>query len=447
MSSNSSSPQDKGHEPRDQEKQDNQHEEIGRSVPDDQADVPVVAVTAELPVGFDPDDQARSASDTAPLSALPQALSGDVQVSGGDTSPTPTPPDFLAPLSRNDDPSHVTPIPESDVEAFEALSRTAHKLPAEAMTGPGAEILSAVSLDVVREDNRQNSENDDGPAVFTSAVDLAPVEPAVAEAEADSALPEVELDGESTSLDASDLVIEGEAEAAAIAASAATTGEDEGQLRRTMQGMPVAPPGSPDDEFLRRVVLPPLPRVPSRPTIAGMPVVPIDSNPFDDHTVISGPPSPELLASMTPAPRAPGSGPALPVPGEPRRSKPVRLSYSQLATLLLIAGVGGGFASGYLRDRFLPTARTQMVATPVAAERAPAVPAATPTPATVTAPVPKPAAQIPPPRPHAPPPVAVASSGSHVEPARPAARPGKVTKRTRRAKRPAPKKTWVDPFE
>jgi hypothetical protein len=423
MSSNSSSPKDQG-EPKD----------FDKSAPfEDSSDVPVVAVTAELPVhGTNP------AADTAPLAAQPDALApennvAELSAGGGDTSPTPTPPDFLAPLRNGvtngvaaDEAGRLTPIPESDLDLVSESDEARLATPV-GLEGAAADADVAIS---------------EGTAEATA-----------------SALPETEIDGESTSLDASDLVIDGEAEAAAQALEAHLP-------RRTVQGMPVPPPpmaAAPpavDEEFLRRVVLPPLPRTPSRPTLAGMPVVPIENNPFDDHTVISAPPSAELLASMAPvAPRA-GSH-SLPVPGERRRDKPVRLSYTQLAALLILAGVGGGVASGYLRDRPAPTAavapeRAAPAPTPAPAAAAPAAAAPTTPAVTPTPPAAKPETATAPATPPTPT-TAASGGGSQVDASRPT-RAAKAGKRARRAKRtaaanptaPAPsakKKAWVDPFE
>jgi hypothetical protein len=253
-------------------------------------------------------------------------------------------------------------------------------------------------------------------------------------------------------LDASDLVIEGEGEPepAALASQLA--------------------PG--DEDFLRRVVLPPLPQD-ARATFAiarsGL------AGETDDHTVISEPPSPELLASMAVAPRAPAAAPlASPqaTASVAARPKRVRLTVPQFGVLMVGALVLGAFLPGQLRA-ILPPPLTSLLgpnaagvgvgqhAPPIAPERAAAPAAATP--AAVAVPAPPPPAEIPagatakaapPPPPAATvaetkPAAAAPSTPARPEAtARPATKPAKASagKRARRAKK-APKKAFVDPFE
>ena len=232
------------------------------------------------------------------------------------------------------------------------------------------------------------------------------------------------------------------------------------------------------------MVLPPVPdaaRVSGyHPAVGAVAVRLSGSGDSDEHTVISQPPSPELLASMAVAPRAPAAAPlALPqASGSIGRRGGVRLSYSQLGLMLLVALVAGGGLTEYLRPMLRPTAagqygvqfgHTALIAAPAAAvapERAPVVPCGRASgsasgsdatrhaahagrgrrPRRCTAAAKAAVAKVPAGRARA----ARASSARAVGDATAArpARPGKVAagKRPGRAKR-AVKKPFVDPFE
>jgi hypothetical protein len=330
-----------------------------------------------------------------------------------------------------------TPVPLDIPEAYTQAAFARESEPSETMPSPfetTSDDIEAVSL----EDAGVEAEDDDSsPDVMTSAV-LPMGDPARGRQAADE-LPD--FDEATSALDASDLVIEGENEAPSPPTPA-----------------PVLGPG--DEDFLRRVVLPPLP---------------LDARPAarfgEDHTVISEPPSPELLASMAIAPRAPSAAPLVMPQSHATvaavRAKRVRLTIPQFGVLMVMAVVLGAFLPGQLRA-ILPapvtsllsapagTAPAEQISAPVAPERAPAEAkvAAIPTPAApekpaAEAPVVTPSptaaapASSPPPAPAAPPVSAQADAT-----VRPAAKPTKAgpAKRIRRAKR-APKKAFVDPFE
>jgi hypothetical protein len=430
MSSNSSSPQ----EPASEDKP---------FLSEDSADVPLVSVTAELPMGLETND------------ARPEG--------GGGGNPSPPPsPEAEGPGAESVNSAYeLAPAGQAALEAAVGDAETPVPLgvpteyAAEGGTMPSpfdstSQELDAVSIEAEVEEIE--AEVDAPPEVMTSAV-----LPPTTEARGDSTtgaqveLAMAEEDSEPASdLDASDLVIEGEGEAEPAALAS--------QL------------GPGDEDFLRRVVLPPLPQdaranfAIARAGLAGE---------TDDHTVISGPPSPELLASMAVAPRAPAAAPlaspqASPSPGA--RPKRVRLTIPQFGVLMVGALVLGAFLPGQLRA-ILPPPLTSLLgahgagggpvrsAPPIAPERAAAtavVVAPTPTPpppaeapaAPAVAKSATPAAAEPPTsatKPTAATPPAAARPEATARPATKVAKAG-PTKRLRRAKK-APKKAFVDPFE
>jgi hypothetical protein len=216
----------------------------------------------------------------------------------------------------------------------------------------------------------------------------------------------------------------------------------------------VATPANPDDEFLRRVVLPtPVPTI-TRPAGA-LPFEPMSLAESQDRTVISEPPSPEILAAMSapvpvaapvPALSASGAHPGLPLgwqdSGYSRPARRWQLSSMQLGGLLLAAAIGGAFIGGTLR----PGTATEPALE--AAAVAPLIPAAvvpTITPigkSGTTAAIPTTTGQT-------VPAAMPTTSGPDIQPI---TRPVSVSKRTtspirRSASKRAPKKEFVDPFE
>jgi hypothetical protein len=426
MSSNSSSPQ----EPVSEDKP---------FVGEDSADVPLMSVTAELPMGLETND------------ARPEGGSG------GNPSPPPSPPAEDPGAESVNSAYELAPAGQAALEAAVGDAETPVPLgvpteyAAEGGTMPSpfdntSQELDAVSIEAEAEEIE--ADVDASPEVMTSAV-LPPSTGARSDSTpgAQAELAMAEEDSEPASdLDASDLVIEGEGEAEPAALAS--------QL------------GPGDEDFLRRVVLPPLPQdartnfAIARAGLAGE---------TDDHTVISEPPSPELLASMAVAPRAPAAAP-LASPQASRslaaRPKRIRLTVPQFGVLMVGALVLGAFLPGQLRA-ILPPPLTSLLgahgggaglvrsAPPIAPERAAAaaVVAPTPTPPAEAPTAPAvakneaPAAAVPTSatKPTAAAPPVVARPEATARPATKVSKAGPA-KRLRRAKK-APKKAFVDPFE
>ncbi len=458
---------------------------------EDSAGVPIVAVTAELPVDAADDAAELRVVDTPGPGTEPIALAA-----GGAERGEPDAERALADAGLDASPSDAS-LEDRTEDLLDDSSDDSRQASSESLQQALHEATSSADeVAAAQQDGSMTPGPLLSPNVLTSAV--LPLPAARNDAEGASAQPRDELDPEeSSSLDASDLVIEGDLD------------EADTKVRRRDRDLLSPPPflesnsgpplGSADEEFLRRVVLPPIPAH-ARTTLAGMPVI---GRPFgeetDDHTVISSPPSAELLASMTP-PRAPHAAP-LPSPhaGPPPRRGGVHLGWGQLLLLLGVAAGAGSVGTGYLRPES-PAPLSAGFVTPapaIAPERAPATPPAAaqvpPAPTVASepaapseAPAPKtlpppavppvaakavvatppvaarPAARTAPPAAPAPAPAAPAVARTNAEskgvaapagrppeaePARPA-RAGKAVKRTaRRAKRPPAKKPFVDPFE
>jgi hypothetical protein len=99
-------------------------------------------------------------------------------------------------------------------------------------------------------------------------------------------------------------------------------------------GLSFASTPMPDEEFLRRVVLPPL----SQQPLAGAPPPPAlyEEEDFQDKTVISEPPSPEMVASWKRPSRATGWS------FRRKLSRPVEVTTLELIGLCAGAALGGG---------------------------------------------------------------------------------------------------------
>ncbi len=184
----------------------------------------------------------------------------------------------------------------------------------------------------------------------------------------------------------------------------------------------------PDEEFLRRVVLPPLPQQSGSGSIRTFSLTDESS---DDKTVISDPPTPEMLASLMPS-RATAAI-------KQKLAQPVELTTLELFGLLTGSAVIGGIIGALFLS--MPEAAANRPARAEAAVVAPA-------PATRAAPPPAPVPDVVPlPRPTVEslptPPERVAPEESST-----ASRAATPSKRARRnvARKPA-KKEWVDPFE
>jgi hypothetical protein len=426
MSSNSSSPQEPV-------------QEMAEAKPfmgEDSADVPILSVTAELPMGLETND-ARSEGGGGGSSQPPPAPEADGPSGEAANSAYELAASGQAALEAAVGDAE-TPVPLGVPTEYAAEGGT---MPSP-FDNTSSQELDTVNLEAEAEEIE--AEVDASPEVMTSAV--LPMQEASG-AQAELALSDEDSEPASD-LDASDLVIEGEGEP-----------EPAGLASQLAPG---------DEDFLRRVVLPPLPqdaRASFAIARAGL------SGETDDHTVISEPPSPELLASMAVAPRAPAAAPlASPQAGGSvgPRPKRVRLTVPQFGVLMVGALVLGAFLPGRLRA-ILPPPLTSLLgpnaggvgvvqhAPPIAPERAPtpaaAVPAAVPVPpppAEAPAAVVAKSAPVVPAVPATKPPTAAAPS----TPARPeaTARPATkiakagVGKRLRRSKK-APKKAFVDPFE
>jgi hypothetical protein len=189
--------------------------------------------------------------------------------------------------------------------------------------------------------------------------------------------------------------------------------------------------GMPDEEFLRRVVLPPLPQQHSSGAMPRTFLVTEDSG---DKTVISDPPTPEMLAGFRSAGRATAAI-------KQRLTMPVELTTIELFGLL----TGSAIIGGIIGALFLSMPQGSSAGRPVPAAAAVANPA--PPPPVPTAPAALVEEPLPVPRPTIEP---LPPPAERVAPEDPsiAARSATTSKRTRRpAARKPPKKEWVDPFE
>ena len=187
-----------------------------------------------------------------------------------------------------------------------------------------------------------------------------------------------------------------------------------------------SPPAMRDEEFLRRVVLPPLPQT-SMPQTDGAGYGDED---LSDKTVISDPPSPELIASWG----RPASATARAL--KRRMKTPVELTTLELVGLLTGSALAGGLIGALFMS--VPQAGAGRASAPTAAISAPvqAAPAAAPIPViTPLPPAPRPTVEpLPPPETAAP-----------AEP--PATSRARKASRRSASSRKAAKKEWVDPFE
>jgi hypothetical protein len=215
----------------------------------------------------------------------------------------------------------------------------------------------------------------------------------------------------------------------------------------------VEPPVHEDEEFLRRVVLPTELRA-IIPGSGALPAEPMSLAESQDRTVISDPPSPEILAAMA-APLPPvDARPAAAFAGwNDRDLRRWQLHTWQLGGLLLAAAIGGGAVAGLLRPRASGDAVVVEAAAmmpPPPPPPAAVVPTITPLPPQTAGAAPQAAAPTVAAVPAAPAatPPAVAPTGPEI---RPISRPASVGKRTtsvrRNASKRAPKKEFVDPFQ
>jgi hypothetical protein len=426
---------------------------------EDSADVPILAVTAELPVDVDGRSAAQGGG-----GGNPGHEQGRNEGPGAEPGPTTDngPTDVGRALAT------IAALEQTHLDGA-----TLAPLPDQSETMPSPfENVSDDSDAVMREASATTTaaENEDSsPDVLTSAVlprMETPLENRVVdELEERATSPQAsaeaaeELDPEVVSaLDATDLVIDGD--------------DNEAEAEVEEQPTPGPQLGAVDEDFLRRVVLPPLPRevrtTAERMAIHGVPGV------ADDHTAISEPPSPELLASLAVPPRAPLAPPLVQPQSSGilahRRTGGVQIGYLPLFGLLLLAvGVGTVLPSRLRQYVPAPVATTlwgapggapaAVISAPVATERAPVAakvdpappataPTITPVPAKAVAPTSPPVAAEPTlakaaviPAPPSPParPAATARQATKATKAAP-------TKRVRKAKRAA-KKAFVDPFE
>jgi hypothetical protein len=196
-------------------------------------------------------------------------------------------------------------------------------------------------------------------------------------------------------------------------------------------GLHTAPAKAPlaDDEFLRRVVLPPLPQQPGSGALPRTYSLAEDSG---DKTVISDPPSPEMLANLMGPSRATAAA------IKQRLSMPVELTAIELFGLLTGSAVIGGIIGALFLS--VPQAAANRPAPAPAAVVAPAPEVkSAPAPAVVPLPpMPRPTIE-----PLPPPTERVAPEDSEIT-----ARPATTSKRSRRAViRKQPKREFVDPFE
>ena len=342
---------------------------------EDSAGVPVLAVTAELPVDVEGRSEAHGGGGTPSAAQGGEASSAGIERSdgpGAEPGATETGATDVGRALATIAALEQTNLDETGMAARSDQSETMPS-PFEAPFEPSFQPLSETPSDeqeaVILESSRLNSASEDSsPDVLTSAV-----LPLLAQGESAPVEISDELDGDmATAMDATDLVIDGEESAP----------DDEPPT-------PGPQLGAADEDFLRRVVLPPLPRD-ARPTGERAAVGALGSaGALDDHTVISEPPSPELLASLAVPPIAPAAAP-LAAPQSSgmvaRRRGGVRLSYLQFGGLMLLAIGVGTILPSRLRPHLPPQlasvwlgspgAPTALSSPPVAPERAAVVPAA-----------------------------------------------------------------------
>jgi hypothetical protein len=236
----------------------------------------------------------------------------------------------------------------------------------------------------------------------------------------------------------------------------------DGQARGEASGLIVAgapPPALRDEEFLRRVVLPPLPPPQTQNGVAFGGAY--GDEDLSDKTVISDPPSPELVASWG----RPASATARAF--KRRMKTPVELTTIELVGLLTGSALAGGLIGALFMS--VPQADAPRVSALPAAITAPVRPASAAVPVVAPPPAPRPTVESLPPA-QEPPPAPRPTVESLPSPQGPSApRPtveslpspqgpsAEVTEqpsspRTRKARRSATsrkpaKKEWVDPFE
>ena len=195
-----------------------------------------------------------------------------------------------------------------------------------------------------------------------------------------------------------------------------------------------SPPAMRDEEFLRRVVLPPLPSASAGP--GALPHGSYVDEDSQDKTVISDPPSPEMLAAF--------ARPTAPAPSAFRRRLKATVEFTTLELVGLLTGTA--LAGGLMGALFMSTSRAgasgqvsaaAVLTAPAQAVRPTQNPSITPLP-----PPPRPTVEsLPPPEERVAQPEET-STGT---------RAGSTSSR-RSYKRGAaatrkPKKEWVDPFE
>lgn len=480
MSSRSSSPVEataKG--ARNSEAEESAHPKLG---PHDEA--PVVTITSEFSVENDVSDKAddlaqdvakdadlgaESANDGVVAVATPNAdeefeafmnAQGPSATSDGATRPVrdidsegAAPESLTAELVGPDEVAGIalssTPAPADVIDLATAPAATSAEAEAEAEAEAGSLTGGeSAATSAARDDEPLTA----GPTLLDERVS----EPAAPlGAEADDGVAELE--------DASALVIEADgddaddkaaAEGAAVAAAEGAPGSAEATPFATSGRDESAPRAVSDDyeEFLRNVVLPPLPNPPP-PVPAGalassapsgaLPFEDLSAAESQDRTVISEAP-PEILAAMAPQ-RPVDTQPALFSTWQQKGTGPRQVSLSPwaLGGLLLASALGGGLIGGLLRSS--PTA--------VAGSEPPAVfaPAAV-APARVVAPTITP---LPPSESEAAAAEARAAAEAKAA-AETAKRPRPAVRRANAAKRAAAlagkkaqeraKKEWVDPF-
>jgi hypothetical protein len=186
-------------------------------------------------------------------------------------------------------------------------------------------------------------------------------------------------------------------------------------------------PAMGDEEFLRRVVLPPLPQAQPAGSLPQGAYLEDDSG---DKTVISDPPTPEMRASFA---RRPAGETAQAI--KRRLKAPVALTTLELIGLLTGSALAGGVLGAFLMS--VPQAAADRQLAPAAVVGAPVEATAAQVPIVIPLPPqPRPTVEsLPPPE------------ERNLQPEQPAPTRAKRAYRRAAPRKATPKKEWVDPFE
>jgi hypothetical protein len=353
-------------------------------------------------------------------------------------------------------PGEPAPVPEAEAETAFAPGEPGEdrvQAAARAETEATSELEDAAALVFESADSAEIPQTMESPEELAELAGLAELgklpETVGASAQAAGEAPADDV------LDDADMLDDDAGRAPPLPAEASTEGAEAVDALAASASPAVEPPVHEDEEFLRRVVLPTELRA-IIPGSGALPAEPMSLAESQDRTVISDPPSPEILAAMA-APLPPVTArPAAAFAGWNDRQhadgRRWQLHTWQLGGLLLAAAIGGGAVAGLVRPRATGDAVVETAAMVPLSPPPPAAVVPTITPLPPQAPGAAPQAAAPAvaavPAPPAATPPAVAPTGPEI---RPISRPASVGKRTtsvrRNASKRAPKKEFVDPFQ